>query len=177
MVSATPSGGWLQSCPVIPGLGFSLNSRGQMFWLEEGLPSSLAPGKRPRTTLTPSLALRDGQPTSPSAPPAATSRTSGTPFFLRHVHHGLNLQEAIDLPLFHSEHAPLSFRPRPAKAGHMQLEATFPSTTIAAFEAPRPPPHRPARLVDRAAMRCGRDGEILKAAATPRLMQAYAVGR
>jgi gamma-glutamyltranspeptidase/glutathione hydrolase len=54
MVSATPSGGWLQSSPVVPGLGFALNSRAQMFWLEEGLPTSLAPGRRPRTTLTPS---------------------------------------------------------------------------------------------------------------------------
>ncbi|KZY52309.1 gamma-glutamyltransferase, partial [Sulfitobacter sp. HI0054] len=46
MVSATPSGGWLQSNPVVPGLGFPLNSRAQMFWLERGLPTSLAPGRR-----------------------------------------------------------------------------------------------------------------------------------
>ena len=62
MVSATPSGGWLQSSPVIPELGFCLGTRAQMFWLEEGHPASLAPGKRPRTTLTPTLALRDGEP-------------------------------------------------------------------------------------------------------------------
>ena len=77
MVSATPSGGWLQSSPVIPELGWPLGTRAQMFWLEEGLPSSLAPGKRPRTTLSPSLALRDGSRGSPSARRAATSRTSG----------------------------------------------------------------------------------------------------
>src|SRR5262249_37193521 len=62
MVSSTPSGGWLQSSPVIPELGFCLGTRAQMFWLEEGHPASLAPGKRPRTTLTPTLALRDGEP-------------------------------------------------------------------------------------------------------------------
>ena len=62
MVAATPSGGWLQSSPVIPALGFCLSTRGQMFWLEEGKPASLAPGKRPRTTLSPSLALREGEP-------------------------------------------------------------------------------------------------------------------
>ena len=62
LVSATPSGGWLQSSPVIPELGFPLGTRAQMFWLERGLPNSLAPGKRPRTTLTPSLALRGGEP-------------------------------------------------------------------------------------------------------------------
>ena len=62
MISATPSGGWLQSSPVIPELGFGLGTRGQMFWLEENHPASLKPGKRPRTTLSPTLALRDGEP-------------------------------------------------------------------------------------------------------------------
>uniref|UniRef100_UPI0034DE41EA gamma-glutamyltransferase family protein n=1 Tax=Streptomyces flavofungini TaxID=68200 RepID=UPI0034DE41EA len=60
MLSATPSGGWLQSNPVVPELGFPLGTRLQMAWLDEGLPNSLTPGRRPRTTLTPSLALRDG---------------------------------------------------------------------------------------------------------------------
>src|SRR3546814_5223065 len=62
MVAATPSGGWFQSSPVVPGLGFSLPTRAQMFWLDEGLPRTLRPGRRPRPTLTPSLALQDGQP-------------------------------------------------------------------------------------------------------------------
>jgi gamma-glutamyltranspeptidase / glutathione hydrolase len=62
LISATPSGGWLQSSPTIPALGWPLGSRAQMFWLEEGLPSSLAPGKRPRTTLSPGLVLREGEP-------------------------------------------------------------------------------------------------------------------
>src|SRR5262249_7288793 len=55
LVACTPSGGWLQSSPAIPGLGFCLGTRGQMFWLEEGLHSSLEPGRRPRTTLSPTL--------------------------------------------------------------------------------------------------------------------------
>ena len=62
MVSSTPSGGWLQSSPVIPELGFCLGTRAQQFWLEEDHPASLAPGKRPRTTLSPTMALRDGEP-------------------------------------------------------------------------------------------------------------------
>src|SRR5439155_12896675 len=62
LVSATPSGGWLQSSPTIPELGFCLGTRAQMFWLQEGLPASLAPGRRPRTTLSPTLVLRDGLP-------------------------------------------------------------------------------------------------------------------
>src|SRR5207248_11114524 len=62
LISATPSGGWLQSSPTIPALGWPLGSRAQMFWLEEGLPASLAPHKRPRTTLSPGLVLRGGEP-------------------------------------------------------------------------------------------------------------------
>ena len=62
MVSAMPSGGWLHSSPVIPDLGFSLGSRLQMAWLEQGLPNSLTPGRRPRTTLSPTLVMRGDQP-------------------------------------------------------------------------------------------------------------------
>jgi gamma-glutamyltranspeptidase/glutathione hydrolase len=62
MISATPSGGWLQSSPVIPEIGFCLGSRAQMFWLERNHPLRLQPGKRPRTTLSPTMALRDGEP-------------------------------------------------------------------------------------------------------------------
>ena len=77
LVSATPSGGWLHSSPTIPSLGWPLGTRTQMFWLEEGLPSSLAPRKRPRTTLSPRWRFGTASPTSPSARPAATSRISG----------------------------------------------------------------------------------------------------
>src|SRR5690606_29816685 len=62
MVSATPSGGWLSSSPAIPSLGFAVSTRLQMTWLDEGLSDTLTPGVRPRTTLSPSLALRDGEP-------------------------------------------------------------------------------------------------------------------
>ena len=86
MVSSTPSGGWLPSSPIIPALGFPLGTRMQMFWLEEDHPAALVPGKRPRTTLTPTMALRDGEPTWPGARPAAISRINGLrQFFMRHV--------------------------------------------------------------------------------------------
>ena len=77
MVAATPSGGWLWGAPVIPELGFCLGTRAQMFWLEEGLPNSLEPGKRPRTTLSRRSWRAAAIRTSRSALPAATSRTSG----------------------------------------------------------------------------------------------------
>ncbi|HVY56430.1 MAG TPA: gamma-glutamyltransferase family protein, partial [Xanthobacteraceae bacterium] len=107
MVSSTPSGGWLQSSPVIPELGFGLGTRGQMFWLDEGHPAALAPGKRPRTTLSPSLALRDGEPYLAWGSPGGDQQDQWTTqFFLRHVHCNMNLQEAIDAPAWHSEHFP-----------------------------------------------------------------------
>src|SRR3546814_17558842 len=85
-----------------------------MFWLTEGLPTSLEPGKRPRTTLTPRLALFEGSPTLAFGTPGGDQQDPWQlPFFLRLVHHGLHLQEAIALPLFHTTHFPPPFCPRP----------------------------------------------------------------
>ncbi len=178
-VSATPSGGWLQSSPIIPGLGMPLNSRAQMFWLDEGLPTSLAPGRRPRTTLSPSM----GQA------PDGTELAFGTPggdqqdqwqliLFLRLVHGNMNLQEAIDAPLFHTGHFQSSFYPRGTRPGHLMAEPAFGEAVLQALRdkghgVEVSEPWAVGRLT--AASR-GTDG-MLKAAATPRLMQAYAIGR
>ena len=138
MVSATPSGGWLQSSPVIPELGFCLGTRAQMFWLEEGHPAALAPGKRPRTTLTPTLALRDGEPYLAWGTPGGDQQDQWiTQFFLRHVHAGLNLQEAIDAPAWHSDHFPSSFWPRTARPGVLVVEGRVPREPIAELKRPR----------------------------------------
>jgi gamma-glutamyltranspeptidase/glutathione hydrolase len=178
MVSATPSGGWLQSNPVIPGLGFPLNSRAQMFWLEEGLPTSLAPGRRPRTTLTPSLAEKDGQRLVFGTPGGDQQDQWQLIWFLRFVHHGFDLQQGLDAPLFHSMHFQGSFFPREARPGEMMIEASYDAATIAALRArghivTLADPWTVGRLT--AALRHA-DG-TLQAAATPRLMQAYAIGR
>ena len=131
MVSATPSGGWLQSSPVIPELGFCLGSRAQMFWLEENHPAALAPGKRPRTTLSPTMALRDGEPYMAWGSPGGDQQDQWTTqFFLRHVHAKLNLQEAIDAPAWHSEHFPISFWPRTARPGVLVVENRVPKATV-----------------------------------------------
>ena len=131
MISATPSGGWLQSSPVIPELGFCLGSRAQMFWLEENHPASLAPGKRPRTTLSPTMALRDGEPYLSWGSPGGDQQDQWiTQFFLRHVHAKMNLQEAIDAPAWHSEHFPISFWPRTSRPGVMVVENRVPKATI-----------------------------------------------
>lgn len=179
MVSATPSGGWFQSSPVIPELGFGLTTRAQMFWLEPGLPGTLAPRKRPRTTLTPSLALRDGRPYMVFGTPGGDQQEQWQlQLFLRHVHHGLNLQEAVDQPMSHTMHFPSSFYPRDRKPGHLAVEASFGRETI---DALRDRGHVieevPAWSVGRlTAAALDADG-IMHAAATPRLMQAYAAGR
>src|SRR5262249_4773497 len=131
MISATPSGGWLQSSPVIPELGFCLGTRAQMFWLEEGHPAALAPGKRPRTTLSPTLALRDGEPYLAWGSPGGDQQDQWTTqLFMRHVHAGMNLQEAIDAPAWHSEHFPISFWPRTARPGVLVVEGRLPPATV-----------------------------------------------
>ncbi len=178
MVSATPSGGWLQSSPVIPELGFGLGTRGQMFWLEENHPASLAPGKRPRTTLSPTMALRDGEPYLAWGSPGGDQQDQWTTqFFLRHVHAGLNLQEAIDAPAWHSEHFPISFWPRTARPGVLVVESRVPADSRKELErrghvVEVGPAWSEGRLTA-----ASRDGRRRRAAANPRGMQGYAAGR
>src|SRR5690606_31660758 len=176
MIAAMPSGGWLQSSPYIPSLGFMLNSRAQMFWLEEGLPASLAPGKRPRTTLTPSLASRDGKPYLAFGTPGGDQQEQWQLlFFLRHVHHGLNLQEAIDMPMSHTAHFPGSFYPRERRPGNLAIEESFGQATLDDLKARG---HQlevaPAWTIGRMVAAARDENGLLRAAATSRLMQAYA---
>ena len=182
MIAATPSGGWLHSSPAIPELGFALGTRLQMFWLEEGLPLSLAPGRRPRSTLTPSFALKAGEPYMAFGTPGGDQQDQWSLLLLlHHLHHGMNLQEAIDCPAFHTEHMPSSFWPRAAKPGLLALEGRFPPATVAAL---RRRGHKvrlgedwsEGRLSACAAERT-QEGVVLKAGANPRGMQGYAVGR
>ncbi len=178
MVSATPSGGWLQSSPVIPELGFCLGTRAQMFWLVEGHPAALAPGKRPRTTLSPTLALRDGVPYLAWGTPGGDQQDQwATQMLVRHADCGMNLQEAIDAPAWHSEHFPISFWPRTARPGALVVEGRLPKPTVQELE-------RRGHLVEVDADWCegrltaaSREGRKRRAAANPRGMQGYAAGR
>ncbi|MGB3291305.1 MAG: gamma-glutamyltransferase family protein [Burkholderiaceae bacterium] len=182
MVAATPSGGWLSSSPVVPGLGFSINTRLQMTWLDEGVPGSLQAGMRPNTTLSPSMALRDGQPYMAFGTPGGDQQDQWTlAFFLRHAM-GMNLQEAIDAPSCHVEHYPASFWPRTLKTNRLVIESRFPPDTLAKLtEAGHDVivggPWSEGRI-----SACTREagvggGLLLRAAANPRGMQGYAVGR
>jgi len=178
MISSTPSGGWLHSSPVIPELGFPLGTRAQMFWLEEGHPASLEPGKRPRSTLTPTLALRDGEPYLAWGSPGGDQQDQWiTQFFLRHVHAGMNLQEAIDAPAWHTEHFLSSFWPRTARPGVIVVEGRVPKATQdelkrRGHKVEVGPDWSEGRLTA-----ASRDGKRRRAAANPRGMQGYAAGR
>jgi gamma-glutamyltranspeptidase/glutathione hydrolase len=178
MVSATPSGGWLQSSPTIPELGFCLGTRAQQFWLEEGHPNALAPGKRPRTTLTPTMALRDGEPYLAWGTPGGDQQDQWTAqFFLRHVHAGMNLQEAIDAPAWHSEHFPSSFWPREARPGVLVVEGRLPAATIKELQRRGHKVEVEADWSEGRLTAASREGRRRRAAANPRGMQGYAAGR
>jgi gamma-glutamyltranspeptidase/glutathione hydrolase len=178
IVSATPSGGWLQSSPIIPEIGLCLGTRAQMFDLDATHPSALAPGKRPRTTLSPTLALRDGESYLAWGSPGGDQQDQwNTQFFLRHVHAGMNLQEAIDAPAWHSEHFPISFWPRTARPGVLVVEGRVPQATIIELkrrghEVEIGPDWSEGRL-----SAASRIGARRRAAANPRGMQGYAAGR
>ncbi|MEV8427796.1 gamma-glutamyltransferase family protein [Streptomyces chartreusis] len=185
MIAATPSGGWLQSNPVVPELGFPLGTRLQMTWLEEGLPNSLTPGRRPRTTLTPSIALRDGVPVMAFGTPGGDQQDQWQLHFLLAValrgpvRGGLDLQGAIDAPNWHNDSFPGSFFPRGMRPGSVTVESR---TDAAVVEELRQRGHdvtvgdawSEGRLC--AVARDPQTG-VLSAAANPRGMQGYAVGR
>lgn len=179
MVSATPSAGWLQSSPAIPELGFCLGSRCQMFWLDETLPNGLKPGKRPRTTLSPSMVLRDGKPWMSFGTPGGEQQDQWQPIMLmRMVDHGFNIQQAIDLPSFHSEHWISSFWPRGAKPGKVVIEGRYAPAVLEdliarGHVAEMGGAWSEGRLTG---VRQEPDGTI-RAGANPRGMQGYAVGR
>ncbi|GGW79250.1 gamma-glutamyltransferase [Streptomyces lucensis JCM 4490] len=185
MISATPSGGWLQSNPVVPELGFPLGSRLQMTWLEEGLPNTLTPGRRPRTTLTPSLALRDGVPVLAFGTPGGDQQDQWqVHFFLAAalrapVRGGLDLQGAIDAPNWHNDSFPSSFYPRGRRPGSVTVESGMDAGVVEELrrrghDVTVGPAWSEGRLCAVA-----RDPEtgVLSAAANPRGMQGYAVGR
>ncbi|MBP2321767.1 gamma-glutamyltranspeptidase/glutathione hydrolase [Kibdelosporangium banguiense] len=180
MVSATPSGGWLQSSPTIPSLGFCLGTRAQMFTLEPHFASALVPGRRPRITLSPSMALRDGVPRIAFGTPGGDQQDQWQLcFWLAHLVAGLNLQEAIDAPNWHSGAFPSSFFPRYWQPGELVVESRLGPATIAELR------DRGHLITDAGPWILGRmsavsrnpsDG-MLRAAANPRGMQGYAVGR
>ncbi|MEK7476796.1 MAG: gamma-glutamyltransferase family protein [Candidatus Coatesbacteria bacterium] len=178
MVAATPSGGWIQSSPVIPGVGFPLGTRGQMFSLNPHRANALKPGKRPRSTLTPSLAMRNGRPWMVFGTQGGDHQDQWTlQCFLNVVEFGMDLQEAIDAPTVHTAHFPSSFYPRGVELNKMYLEGRIPAETRSALVARG---HEVGVDGDWShgrvlAMRLNDHG-VIEGAASPRDPSAYAIG-
>jgi gamma-glutamyltranspeptidase/glutathione hydrolase len=178
MISVTPSGGWLQSSPVIPELGFCLGTRAQMFWLDEEHPASLQPGKRPRSTLSPTFAMRDGKPYLAWGTPGGDQQDQwATQFLLRHIHAGYNLQQAIDAPAWHTEHFPASFWPRLARPGVLVLEGRVAPEVVKDLRGRGHVVEVGDDWSEGRLTAASRHEGWLRAAANPRGMQAYAAGR
>ena len=178
MVSATPSGGWLQSSPTIPELGFCLGTRAQMFWLDERAMTVLAPGRRPRTTLTPSMALRDGKGFLAFGTPGGDQQDQWSlTFFLRWLHHGMGIQASIDTPMFDIKHFSSSFYPRQPMVNQLSVEGRLDAATVAALR------RRGHDVLVEDDWSLGRvsavafDDGIVRAGANPRFAQGYAAGR
>lgn len=183
MVSATPSGGWLSSSPAIPALGFALGTRLQMTWLDPGLPNTLTPAGIPCTTLSPSMALRDGAPYMVFGTPGGDQQDQWPcVFFLRHALHAMNLQQAIDAPAWHIDHFPGSFWPRETRLNQLSIESRFPPAAIAALQQRGHQVKTAAPWSEGRISACTREHDaqgrlVLRAAANPRGMQGYALGR
>ena len=179
LASCTPSGGWLQSSPTVPELGFPVGTRAQMFVLDPAHPNALAPGKRPRSTLTPSLAeLPDGRRLAFGTPGGDQQDQWSLQFLLNLLDFGFDdLQAAIDAPTVHSEHWPSSFYPRLAHPGLVDAEDRIAATTLSELE------RRGHRLRRAGPWQHGRvmaasyrpDDGLCEAAASPRSVVAYAI--
>ncbi len=178
MIAATPSGGWLQSSPIIPELGFCLGSRAQMFMLDESHPAALAPGRRPRTTLSPTMALRDGKPYLAWGSPGGDQQDQWIPQMFPAP------CPCRDEPAGGDRRAGLAYRTFPdvilaahGTAGRDRGGIPVSKETIAELErrghiVEVGPAWSEGRLVA-----ASQDGEFLRAAANPRGMQGYAAGR
>jgi gamma-glutamyltranspeptidase/glutathione hydrolase len=132
MASFTPSGAWLMSSEVMPALGFPLSVRMMTFYLEPAHhPNVVAPGKRPRTTLTPSLAFKGGKPWMTFGTMGGDNQGQWLlQFFVYRAAFGMTLQEAIEAPRLSTEHFPGFFAPHRGVPNRVRIEPRFGAKVI-----------------------------------------------
>jgi len=127
MVSATCSGAWLSASPVVPGLGFPLSSRCQTFSLDPTHANVVAPGKQPRTTLTPTLVTKAGRPRMVLGTMGGDNQDQwNLQAFLALAVFDMPVQDALEAPRVSTQHAPNTFYPHAARPGHLRIEARVP---------------------------------------------------
>ncbi len=132
--------------PVVPGTGLAVSSRGAQSRAVRGHPSCLAPGKRPRLTPNPCLALSPGRWVMPFGTPGGdTQIQANLQTLLGHLAFGLGLQDAVEAPRLVTHSHPDSFAPHAARPGLVTLEGRFDDTTGDALAARG---HRVERLDD-----------------------------
>jgi gamma-glutamyltranspeptidase/glutathione hydrolase len=132
LASFTPSGAWISSAEVIESLGFPLSTRMMTFYLEPAHhPNVVAPGKRPRTTLTPSLAFRDGKPWMAFGTMGGDNQGQWLlQFYLCRATFGMSIPEAIEAPRLSSEHTPGFFAPHASQPNRVRIEPRFGSAVL-----------------------------------------------
>jgi gamma-glutamyltranspeptidase/glutathione hydrolase len=179
MVSATPSGAWISSSPIIPGLGFCMNTRAQMFHLYPNHVERLQPRKRPSTTLSPSLVMKEGKPYMSFGTPGGDQQDQWTlQFLLNHADFGMDIQLALDKPTVHSTHFPSSFWPHAAHPGVVHVEPEIPEEVVSGLKKKGhkmilDPPWTHGRCL---AIQYNARTRVISGAASPRGMKAYAMG-
>jgi len=179
MLAATPSGGWIRTSPLVPGLGFPLGTRAQFMHLDQGHVERLEPGKKPSTTLTPSLAMKDGQQYMVFGTPGGDRQDQWTlQFFLNHVEFGMNVQEALDAPTVHTSHFPGSFWPHNVRPGEVSVEPRIPDDVVSGLKEKghRVVMSRPWSHGRCLAIRYDPDTGVMFGGASPRTGEPYALG-
>ena len=177
--SATPSDGSYNG-GIVPGLGFVVSGRGTQSWSEAEHPSVLAPGKRPRLTPNPALAIQAGGRMVPFGTPGGDVQIQAMlQTFLNLFVFGMGPQEAVERPRFASYSFPNSFQPHDYHPGLLRLEGLIDGATGETLERMG---HRVEWWPDRTWLAgsigmidANRDTGLLRAGADPRRM-AYALG-
>jgi gamma-glutamyltranspeptidase/glutathione hydrolase len=179
MISATPSGGWIRTSPLVPELGFPTSTRAQMMHLDPKHIEALKPGKRPSTTLTPSLVTKEKEPYMVFGTPGGDKQDQWTlQFFLNFVEFGMNVQEALDAPTVHTNHFPGSFWPHRASPGEINIEPRISEKVVKGLREKghkviMSKPWSHGRCL---AIRYDRQKGVMFGGASPRTGEPYAIG-